>query len=190
MFGLFPFAGKQHVGLRNGVGLRVDLLPEKVNGNPLARFRGKLVQAVLRNRQHTACATRAIIAGVRGILNLFRDRHEDQVGHKFNGVTRREMLSCLLVVFFVESPDQLLEDHAHGVVVQTGNSDAAVIEQNRLRTEVDGWRNELLNDCAEDVSVDHGPDLIPEFELVQNFLNIRRKTVEVGFEVDLELLRF
>jgi hypothetical protein len=42
---------------------------------------------------------------------------------------------------------------------------------------------------AEDVRLDEGGDLVAELELVKNFLDIWRKTIEVGFEVGLQLLR-
>ena len=140
------------------------------------------------NRQHAACPACTIVASIGSILDLSGNRHKDEVGHQFDGVARREVLSGFLVVFLVESPDQLLENHAHGVVVQPRQTNRAIIIQNRIRAEVDGGRNKLLNDRAEDVGIDHSADLIPEFELVQNLLHVGRKAVEIGFEVALELL--
>ncbi len=55
------------------------------------------------------------------------------------------MLAGLLVVLLVEAPDQLLEDRAHPVVVETRYPDRAVGAQDGLRAEVDAVVQELLD---------------------------------------------
>ena len=60
----------------------------------------------------------------------------------------------------------------------------------RVRTEVNVRRYKFFNDCAEDVCLDHGVNLIAELELLQNLLHIRRETVKICFKVRFQSLLF
>ena len=116
------------------------------------------------------------------------DGPEDQVGHELHHIPGREVLAGLLVVFFVEPADQLLEDGAHGVVVQAGQADVAVLVEHGVGTEVDVVGGELLDEAAQDVGLDQRRDLVAKLEFFQNLLDVGRKAVQVGLEVGLELL--
>ena len=50
------------------------------------------------------------------------------------------MLAGFLVVFLVEAAYQVLENGTHGVVVQAGQFDGAVIVLDRVRAEIDVGR--------------------------------------------------
>ena len=69
------------------------------------------------------------------------DGQEHEVRHQPNGVTRRPVLARLLVILFVELPDQFLEDCAHGVVVDAS------------RREVDFGVEELVDQRADRVGL-------------------------------------
>ena len=98
------------------------------------------------------------------------------------------MLARLLVVLLVETADQLLEDRPHPVVIQAGLFDRPVAMEDRTGTQVHVRREELLDQRAEGVGLGQAGDLVPELELLQNVLDVRREAVEIRLEVGLELL--
>ena len=55
------------------------------------------------------------------------------------------MLTCLLVVLFVEAADELLKYRPHPMVVEAWVLDRPVTVQDRIGTQVDVGRKELLN---------------------------------------------
>ena len=65
-----------------------------------------------------------------------------QLGHEFDGVAWRPVFTGFLVIFLVETTYEVLEDCAHGVVVQFGQFDRVVVVLDRVRAEVDVWREE------------------------------------------------
>ena len=79
---------------------------------------GQLLEGLLGDGQHAAGAAGAVVEEVGARLDLVGDRQEDQAGHELDGVAGRPVLAGLLVVLLVEAADQLLEDGAHGVVVE------------------------------------------------------------------------
>jgi hypothetical protein len=60
--------------------------------------------------------------------------------------------------------------------------------EHRARAEVDVRRQELLDQVPEGVGLGQARDLVAEFEVVEDVLDVRREAVEVGLEVGLELL--
>ena len=60
-------------------------------------------------------------------LNFIGNRHEDQVGHELDYVARSKVLSGLLVVLFVEPPDQLLKNRSHGMIIETRQPYTAIM---------------------------------------------------------------
>ncbi len=119
---------------------------------------------------------------------MIGDGQKDQVGHELHYVAGREVLSGLFIVLFVESPDEFLEDRAHRVVVESGDSLRSVGVQNRKRPEVDRAVQKLLNEATEYVGIHKGLNLVAELELVEDLLDVRREAIEVSFEVCFELL--
>ena len=111
---------QQQVGLADRVGLGVDLLAVEVGRNLLAVLVGELWQRLLGHGQHAARAAGAVVEQIGARLDLVGDRQEDQVGHQLHRVARRPVLAGFLVVLLVEAADELLEDRAHGVVVEAG----------------------------------------------------------------------
>ena len=142
-------------------------------------------QAILRNSEYTACSAGPVIAGISSVLDLICNRHKDKVCHQLNNITGRPVFAGFLVIFLVELTDQFLENRTHTVVVQTGmlENGLFLILVHRIRAEVDVRRYKFFNDCAENVCLDHGVDLIAELELLQNLLHIRRETVQIGFKI-------
>ena len=118
--GVLALAFEQHVGLANGIGFRVDLLPVKIGGDaPILLFRQAL-QSFLRDGEHSARAARAIVKQIRTGLDFLRHRQKNQVRHELHGVAGRPVFASFLVVFFVELADKFLEHRAHRVVVNSG----------------------------------------------------------------------
>ncbi len=175
---LVAFALQQQVGLGDGVGLGVHLLPVEVDGDLFAVLGRQLLQPLLGDGEHAARAAGAVVEQVGARLDLVGDGTEDEVGHQLHDVARREVLAGLLVVLLVEAADQLLEDRAHAVVVERRAAAPSVD-----RAEVDRRVEELLDQAAEDVGIDERRDLVAELELVEDLLHVRREAVEVGLEV-------
>ena len=120
---------EQQVGLADGVGLGVYLLPIQMGGNLLSALPRNLLQGLFGHGEHPAGSQGAVVEEVGGGLDLFLDGQEHQLRHELHGVAGRPVLAGLLVVVLVESPYQVLEDGAHGVVVQPGQPDLPVIVQ-------------------------------------------------------------
>ena len=180
---------EQQVGLADGVGLGVDLLAVEVRGDLLAVLRGELPAASPRRRSACRrCRRRRRRAGRCRTRSGRRSGRKISVRHQLHGVARRPVLAGLLVVLLVEAADQLLEDRAHGVVVEAGMLDRAVAVQDRVGAEVDVGSRELLDQRAEGVGLREPRDLVAELEVVEDVLDVRREAVEVGLEVGLELL--
>ena len=95
------------------------------------------------------------------------------------------MLARLFVVLFVEFANQLFEDCAHAVIVETcmAQDFLLFVTIDGGGAEVDVGRDEFLDDGAEDIGFDHRLDLVAELELFEDFLHVRREAVEVRFKV-------
>jgi hypothetical protein len=150
-------------------------------------LRGEFVQRFFGHREHAAGAAGAVIKQVGARIDLIGDGNEEQLRHKFDGIARRPVFASLFVVCLVEAADKLLENRAHGVVVEAGILHRAVAVQHRLRAEIDRRIEEFLDQGAEHIGLGELRDLIAELEVVEDFLHVRRKAVEVGFEVGLQL---
>jgi len=74
------------------------------------------------------------------------------------------------------------------VIVETGILHRAIAVQDRIRTEVDVRREELLDKGAERVRLREPRNLVSELELLEDVLDVRREPVEIGFEIGLQLL--
>jgi hypothetical protein len=179
---------EQQVRGADGVGLGVDLLPEEVGGDLLAALLGELLQRLLGDGEHPAGAQGAVVQQVGSRLDLVGDGQEDQPGHELDRVAWGPVLAGLLVVLLVEAPYQLLEDRAHAVVVETGVLHRSVAVEHRARAEVDGRRQELLDQGPDGVGFGQPRDLVAELEALQDVLHVRREAVEVRLEVGLQLL--
>ena len=190
MFCLVAVTLEQHIRLANGIGFRVDLLPKKVDRNIFAAPCRQCHKPILCNGEHTTRSAGPIIAGVSSVLDLIRNRHKDKVSHQFNNITGRPVFAGFLIVFLVELTDQFLENRTHAVVVQTGMLEDGpfFILVYRVWAEVNIRGYKFFNNCAENVCLDHGIDLITELELLQNLLHIRRKAVKICFKVRFQCL--
>ena len=58
---------------------------------------------------------------------LYGQEHE--LGHELHRIPGGPVLAGLLVVVLVEPTEQVFEDGSHGVVVEPGQSDAAILVQ-------------------------------------------------------------
>ena len=187
MIRLFPIAFEQHIRLADRICFRVHFLSKQMNRHILSILLGNRQKPVLCNSKHTASPAGSVITGVGGVFDLTRNRYKDKVCHQFNNIAGRPVFACLLVVFLIELADQFLKNRTHAVVVQPGvlQYSLRIVLINRLRREVDIRRNKFLNNCSQNIRLNHRINLIAELELLQNLLHIRRKTVQVSLKVGL-----
>ena len=154
----------QHVGLADGVGFGVQLLPE----HRQPRLRVHRGQVLVRDRQHAARAGRRIVdrAHDAGLGQHLVILDEEQIDHEADDLARREVLAGRLVGEFGELADQLLEDEAHlGVVDDVG-------------VEIDV--GELLRDQIEQVRLGEPVDLDGEVEALEDVADVGGKGLHVG----------
>jgi hypothetical protein len=176
VLGVFAFALEEHVGFADGVGLGVDLLAVEAGLDGFAAGGGELAKGLLGDGEHAAGAARAVIEEVGARFDFLCNRQEDQIRHELHGVTGSPVLARFLVVLLVKPADELLEERPHGVVVEAGRAD------------VDLRREELLDERAECVGFGELGDLVAKLEVLQDVLDVRGESVEIGLEVGLELL--
>lgn len=130
----------------------------------------------------------AVIEEIGSRLDPVGDRQQHEPRHQLDGVARRPVLVCLLVVLLVEAAHQLLEDRSHRVVVEAGKPDRPVRILDWVGAEIDRGIEELLDQRTERVSPRKPRKLIAELEAIENLLHVWRKAVQIGFEVGPELL--
>ena len=85
------------------------------------------------------------------------------------------MFAGFLVVLLIEFTDEFLKDGAHTVIIEARMLEDRLfrIFINRLRTQIDIGRCELLNDCTKNIRVHQRANLVTELELIQYHLYIR-----------------
>ena len=159
-----------------------------MGGHHLALLPGNLLKHVLGHGEHPAGSAGAVIEQVGGGLDPVGDGEEHQFCHEVHGVPGREVLPRLLVVVLIETPDQLLEDRSHTVVVQALMPHRAVGVHHGIRAQIDGGRGELLDHGAQCVGFGEARELVAELEVVEDVLDVRREAVQVILEVGFELL--
>ena len=117
---------EDEVGLCDGVGLCVDLLPVQVRGDLLAQWLCELLEGFFSDGEHAAGAHRSVVETVRARGNPVGDRLEHEAGHQPHRVAWRPVLARFLVVVLVEAAHQLFEHGAHAVVVQARRGEVEV----------------------------------------------------------------
>ncbi len=157
----------QHVGLADGVGLGVQLLP--VHHQP--RLRVVLGQVLLGHAQHAAGAGRRVVEGAhhaglgQGVVVL----DEQQVDHQPDDFARGEVLPGRLVRELGELADQLLEHRAH----------LRVADDVRVQVDV----GELLGDQVQQSGLGQPVDLGVELEALEDVAHRGRERLDVGAQV-------
>ena len=182
------FALEQQVGLADGVGFGVDFLAVEMGGDLFAPFPGEFPERVFGHGQHAAGAAGAVIEQVGAGLDLIGNRQEEEIGHQLDGVARRPVFAGFFVVFLVEPSHQLLKDRAHAVIVEAGVLDGAVGILHRIGAQVDVGCGQFLDQRAERVGFGEARDLVVEFEVFEDVLDVGREAVQVCLEVRPKLL--
>ena len=110
------------------------------------------------------------------VFDLVRNWHKHEICHELDYITRCPVFSGFLVILFIEFSDQLLKDSTHAVIIKAGMFENGLsrIFINRIRAQIDIGRSKFLNHRTKDICVHHRIDLVTEFELIQNHLNVRR----------------
>jgi hypothetical protein len=66
------------------------------------------------------------------------------------------MLSCFLIVLFIEAAYQLLKDRAHGMIIERRKPDASAGFIDRNGAEIYGRVEELFNQISQDIGFYQG----------------------------------
>ena len=163
----------EHVALADGVGLRVQLLAERLERGT----RVQLAKVVLGHREHPARAARGVVQGADD--PLFAEcvivLDEQDVDHQPDHLTRGEVVPRLLVREFRGPPDQFLEGVAHLDVLHL------------VGVEVD--RGEPLHDEVKEVGLVEPIDLVREPELLgEDLAGTEGEAVDVMIQVRREVV--
>ena len=164
-------AADHHVGLGDGEGGGVELLPEAGHFDVAVQ----LVDALLHAAEHLAGAHGHIVDGHAAGVEV--GVGQQNVGHQVDDVPAGEVRSGLLAETLGEPPHEVLEDVA------------AVHGADLVRAEVALLGAELLDDEVEGVALDHPLDDVVEVELRQHILRVGRETGQVIPEVGLDVVR-
>lgn len=112
---------EEHVSLRDGIGLGVDLLPVEMGSHLLALFFGKVMQRFFSHRQHPAGSAGAVVEQIRTGRNLVCNREKDQPCHELHRIAGGSpVFTGLLIVLLIEPANQLLEHGTDCVIIKSG----------------------------------------------------------------------
>lgn len=176
MVGALALTFDQHVSFADGVGLGVNFLTVEECSDLLIALRGNRHERFFRHGKHAAGAAGAVIQQIGAGFKRSLDRQENEVRHQPNGIARRPVLACLLVVVLVELANQLLKNRAHRVVVDA------------RRRQVNFGIKELVDQRAERVGLGECGELVAELEVLQYVLDVGREAVEIVLEIGEQLL--
>lgn len=151
-------------------------------------FRCKLLQRFFGAGEHPAGAARAIVQQIRPRLDSIRNRQQDQLCHELHGSARCPVFARFFVVFLIGPAYQLLENRTHRMIIKAGLSDRAVAVERRERAEVDLVIKELFDQRAERIRLAQTRNLVAELEVIENFLHIGRKAIQIRLEIGAKLL--
>ena len=173
MDGVRVFAGYQHIGFADGVGLGVEFLSQQPDiGVGIYLF----AEVVLADGQHAAGAA----AGVEDAANhalptrvfaVFGEQQGDQQPHD---IARRVVFSAGFVGHFREPAQQLLEHLSHGVVVHL------------IGVQID--LGELVAEDEQPIVFVQPVDELIEVEVFDDVPHILAEAVEVVGEVEADVV--
>ena len=165
-------APDHHVGLGDGVGGGVQLLPKAGHLN----LRIEIVDAFLHAGEHLGGAHGHVVDGdVPGPVQI--GVGQENVGHQVDDIPTGEMGPGLLVIGLGEALHQIFENVA------------AVHGADLVRAEVALGGCKLFDDQIEGIAVHHPLDDVVEVELGKHILNVGGEPGEVVPEVGLDIVR-
>ncbi len=94
----------------------------QVDRNVLALLTGQFHKTIFCHGQHAAGAAGPVVQEIRTGFDPVGYGNQDQLCHEPHHVTWGEVLTGLLVILFIKTTDEFLEDRAHTVIVQGGQS--------------------------------------------------------------------
>ena len=170
---VWVFAGNQHIGFADGVGLRVEFLAEQSYiGVGIDLF----AEVVLANGQHAAGAAAGVedaanhALSARGLAVLGEQQGDQQPHH----IARRVVFPAGLVRHFGESAQQFLEDLSHGMVVHL------------IGVQID--LGELVAEDEQPIAFVQSIDELTEVEVFDDVPHIFAEAVEVVVEVEADVV--
>ena len=170
---VWVFAGNQHIGFADGVGLRIEFLTDQSN---IGVRIDPIAEVVLANGQHAAGATARVEDAANHALSarllaVFGEQQGDQQPHH---IPRRVVFPAGLVGHFGESAEQFLKDLAHGVVVYL------------IRVQID--LGELVAEDEQPIVFVQSIDELTEVEVFDDVPHIFAEAVEVVVEVEADVV--
>ena len=177
----FVFRLHEEVRLADSERFRIYLLPKQVyvrvrvqgTASPLALASLSGGDVLLGNGEHAARAAARVIDAQHHTLRAqpLLVAGQQQVDHEMDDVAGREVLARVLVQRLVELPDELLEDCAHGEVVDD------------VRVEVHLGVAEALHDQEEQARLVELADGVVEVELLQHLAHVGAEPGDVVAQV-------
>src|SRR5882672_730031 len=104
-----------------------------------------LLERLFGDGQHPAGTARAVVKEIGSRLDLLCDRKKNQLRHELYRVAGRPVLTSLFVIFFIESPNEFLEDRPLRVIFHASMLNRAVRVFDLIWTQIDQWIEKLLN---------------------------------------------
>ena len=100
------------------------------------------------------------------------------------------MFTCFLIIFLIKLTNQFFKNSPHSMIIQRKQFDGShcIVRIDWLWTQVDSRRNKFFNNSTKNVCIYHCVNLIAKLEFLQNFLNIRRKTIKICFKISFKCL--
>jgi hypothetical protein len=142
----------------------------------------------LGQRQHAAGAASPVVQRVGAGAQPVGDGQKHQVRHQLDRIAGRPVFAGLLVVVLVELADQFLENRAHGVVVHGREVHRPIAVEHRPGAEIDVRIEKLLDQRPQGIGFGKRGNLVVEFEVFEDVLDIGREAVEIVLEVLSKLL--
>ena len=171
----------EEVGLANGEGLRVHLLAEQVDAGVRVHGVAKGFalaplsdgDVLLGNGEHAARAAAGVVDAEHHPLGAqtLLVAGQQQVDHEMDHVAGGEVLAGVLFQRLVELPDELLEDRAHGEVVD------------RVRVEIHLRIAEPLHHLEQETRLIELGDGVVEVELLQHLAHVGAEPGDVVAQI-------
>ena len=110
----------------------------------------------------------------------------NNIRHQLDDISRSPVFPGLLVVFLVKFAYQLFKERTHGMIIKTGEPYRPIVVQYIIWGEVNVRRGQLFNKSTQRVSLNQlasACDLVAEFKIVEDVLDVLRKPIEVGCKI-------
>ena len=151
-----------------------------MDGNFFTGLLGKPLNALFRNRQHTAGAASAIVNAVSRALDLIFNRYKGKISNQFHNITGRKMTSGIGDIrFLIEFSDNFFKHGPHRVVIQSRQFYTAIRVAHRTAAEVNGRVNKLGNQKPQNVMLGKLINLVSKLKFCDDILYIFAESIQI-----------